>query len=78
MATAMPVRRSATGVPLSWFRSSRSGSTANCVEVAKADGPVLVRDSKDRAGPVLEFAPQAWAAFVDGLTPRPANLRRPR
>jgi len=26
---------------------------------------VAVRDSKDRGGPVLVFAPEAWAAFVD-------------
>ncbi|MFJ2578196.1 DUF397 domain-containing protein [Kitasatospora aureofaciens] len=29
------------------------------------DGAVLVRDSKDKAGPHLTFSPTAWQAFVD-------------
>ncbi|ASW53184.1 DUF397 domain-containing protein [Plantactinospora sp. KBS50] len=42
----------------------------NCVEVAdNLPGRVLVRDSKDRSGPVLTFAPAVWSAFVAG-TPR--------
>ncbi|MDG4835789.1 DUF397 domain-containing protein [Micromonospora sp. WMMD967] len=37
-----------------------------CVEVAdNLPGVVLVRDSKDRSGPVLTFAPAAWRGFVD-------------
>jgi ABC-type amino acid transport substrate-binding protein len=49
-----------------WRRSSRSGSAdSNCVEVALAhDDSVGVRDSKDQAGPVLEFSPQQWSAFI--------------
>ncbi|GGM29956.1 MULTISPECIES: DUF397 domain-containing protein [Micromonospora] len=30
-------------------------------------GVVGVRDSKDRAGAVLAFAPTRWRAFVDAL-----------
>ncbi|MFV2019531.1 DUF397 domain-containing protein [Micromonospora sp. LOL_023] len=29
---------------------------------------MLVRDSKDVAGPVLTFGPAAWSAFVTELT----------
>lgn len=47
-----------------WVKSSYSGSEANCVEVAVPDG-VLVRDTKDRGGPVLRFAPAAWRLFAD-------------
>ena len=47
---------------LAWRTSSFSGSEANCVEVAARDG-VLVRDTKDTAGPVLRFSPAAWRAF---------------
>lgn len=44
-------------------RSSNGGDT--CVEVAdNLPGIVGVRDSKDRQGPVLTFAPTAWQAFV--------------
>jgi hypothetical protein len=45
------------------IRSSNNGG--NCVEVAdNLPGRVLVRDSKDRAGGTLSFAPGAWRAFV--------------
>lgn len=49
-----------------WRTSSRStDSGGNCVEVAdNLPGVVLVRDSKDRSGPTLAFAPTAWRAFV--------------
>ncbi|MDG4806826.1 DUF397 domain-containing protein [Micromonospora sp. WMMD1120] len=49
-----------------WRTSTRStDSGGNCVEVAdNVPGVVLVRDSKDRSGPVLTFAPNAWRGFV--------------
>jgi len=48
-----------------WRKSSYSGNGGNdCVEVA-ASGRVLVRDTKDRTGPMLRFSPQAWRRFAD-------------
>ncbi|MGV9628903.1 DUF397 domain-containing protein [Streptomyces olivaceoviridis] len=48
-----------------WFKSSYStGNGGECVEVAAVPSAVLVRDSKDSAGPVLSLGPKAWAEFV--------------
>jgi hypothetical protein len=51
-----------------WFKSSRSHSGKECVEVAwlKA-GHVGVRDSKNPDGPALVFTPGEWTAFTGGV-----------
>ena len=50
-----------------WKKSTRSGTSGgDCVEVAdNLPGVIAVRDSKDSAGPVLAFDPQAWRSFVE-------------
>ncbi|WP_430503366.1 DUF397 domain-containing protein [Micromonospora trifolii] len=46
--------------------SSNNGGA--CVEVAdNLPGLVLVRDSKDRDGGALAFAPTAWSSFVGAV-----------
>ncbi|MDM4719591.1 DUF397 domain-containing protein [Micromonospora sp. WMMA1363] len=51
-----------------WRKSSRSNNGGECVEVTdNLPGIVGLRDSKDPTGPVLAFAPDAWAAFVAGV-----------
>ncbi|MEQ4301343.1 DUF397 domain-containing protein [Plantactinospora sp. B6F1] len=52
-----------------WRKSTRSGDNGGeCVEVADNLADVVaVRDTKDRTGPVLAFAPYAWSAFVAGV-----------
>ena len=52
----------ATG-ELVWRKSSYSGGNGECVEVA-ATAQVLVRDSKNPAGPILAFDHLAWRAFL--------------
>jgi hypothetical protein len=53
-----------------WRKSSYSGGNGGgCVEVgvqAQASH-VLVRDTKDRQGPVLRFTPGAWQRFKDAV-----------
>lgn len=51
-----------------WRKSMRSLQPNNeCVEVADVPDGVLVRDSKDPAGPVLEFDAASWTSFVRAL-----------
>ena len=50
---------------LNWRKSSYSGNNGgDCVEAGSTPGRVLVRDTKDRAGAVLAFAPKAWREFA--------------
>jgi hypothetical protein len=49
------------------FRKSSFCGSSACVEVAQADGDVLVRDSKDPAVPPLRFTADEWAAFTAGV-----------
>ncbi|MGW3787003.1 DUF397 domain-containing protein [Micromonospora chokoriensis] len=55
-----------------WRTATRSSNNGgDCVEVAdNLPGRVLVRDSKDRDGGTLAFAPAAWSSFVK-------DVRRP-
>lgn len=51
-----------------WRKSTYSGGNGGgCIEVGKGDDAVAVRDTRDRAGAVLKFAPQAWAEFTKSL-----------
>ena len=47
-----------------WRTSSYSGNGGACVEVAAAPDGVLVRDSKDLAGPTLAVTTAQWRAFL--------------
>ncbi len=48
-----------------WHRSSYSGQSGNCVEVARnLPGLVAIRDSKTPGGPKLLVSPAAWQAFL--------------
>ena len=53
---------------VTWRKSSYSGGNGGgCVEVGAHPKParVLVRDTKDRNGPVLRFTPGTWQRFAD-------------
>jgi hypothetical protein len=51
---------------VSWRKSSYSGNNGgNCLEAGSVPGTVLVRDTKDRHGPVLSLSEDTWRAFAD-------------
>ncbi|GGL35252.1 DUF397 domain-containing protein [Nocardia jinanensis] len=51
-----------------WFKSSHSGASNECVEVAWLDGGrVGVRDSKNPVGPALLFTSDDWKFFTAAL-----------
>jgi Domain of unknown function (DUF397) len=51
-----------------WLKSSLSYGNGNCVEVAGLpEGAVAVRNSRDVTGPMLQFTPDEWNAFLGGV-----------
>ncbi|MBJ6645771.1 DUF397 domain-containing protein [Streptomyces sp. BSE7-9] len=51
-----------------WRKSSHSGDSSNCVEIATTPTAVLIRDSKTTPGPRLDLSPTTWVAFLAHLT----------
>lgn len=47
-----------------WRKSSYSGDSSNCVEMATTPTAVLVRDSKASGGARLAFPRSVWADFL--------------
>jgi hypothetical protein len=60
-----------------WRKSARS-SANGCVEVGLVDDQIVVRDSKDREGPVLLFTAHEWEAFLGGARDGEFELKRLR
>ena len=49
---------------LHWRKSTYSGDSSNCVEVATTPTAVHIRDSKHPVGPRLTVSGSAWTHFV--------------
>jgi hypothetical protein len=50
---------------VTWRKSSHStGGGGECVELARLDSLIAVRDSKNPTGPVLTFSGPAFRAFL--------------
>lgn len=47
-----------------WLKSSASADGGNCVEVACWESSVLVRDSGDQTGAIIQFSPAQWRGFI--------------
>ncbi|MFE4205349.1 DUF397 domain-containing protein [Streptomyces goshikiensis] len=63
----------ASTLAVTWWKSSRSDTGAQCVECGIVDAGrqmVAVRDSKAPAGPALLFSFDALGALVDGIKSR--------
>jgi hypothetical protein len=52
---------------LVWYKSSFSGASGDCVEVALTSDRVLVRDSESPGGPLLSFTFTQWDCFLEGV-----------
>jgi len=55
-----------------WKKSSYSGNSGNCVEVADLGQAVAVRDSKEPEGPVLVMSSEEWLLTIRRI--RQGNL----
>ena len=49
---------------LKWRKSRRSWNNGACVEAASLPGAVVVRDSQDAGGLVVDYPSMAWRSFV--------------
>jgi Domain of unknown function (DUF397) len=51
-----------------WRKSSYSGTNGgDCVEAADVAGSILVRDTTDRGGVILDISPDEWHRFTATL-----------
>lgn len=51
---------------LQWRTARSSAGNGACVEVAPANGKILIRDSKDQSGPIIQYSARSWQAFLGG------------
>jgi Domain of unknown function (DUF397) len=50
---------------LIWRKSRASADQGACVEMASIRASVLVRDSRNRSGPVLVVAARSWCELIE-------------
>jgi len=61
-----------------WQKSSYSGQSGNCVEVARnLPGLVAVRDSRQPDGVELVVSQETWRAFISTIRPEGAAVSVP-
>ncbi|WP_406100506.1 DUF397 domain-containing protein [Streptomyces canus] len=66
---------------LQWQKSTYSGDSSNCLEIAATPAFIHIRDSKSAEGPQLAFQPPAWSLFIFHATadrhPHPSLAAQP-
>jgi hypothetical protein len=60
----MTMSPSAQG-PSAWRKSSKCANT-ECVEIAREQDMILLRDSKSPETPALRYTPEEFRAFLEG------------
>jgi Domain of unknown function (DUF397) len=60
----MPGRHGRRCAP-DWRKSTFSGDSGSCTEIACAEQSVLVRDSRNPSGTVLQFSADQWSSFMN-------------
>lgn len=65
----MTVIPNSSSAGFEWTKSTYSGGSNDCVEVAPSAIPAAlpVRDSKQPAGPAVVFDDTTWGLFVDAV-----------
>lgn len=51
---------------LNWRKAMRSVNAGACAEVASAAGVVVVRDSQDPLGLLIQYPAGSWRTFLSG------------
>jgi hypothetical protein len=64
---------SASDVAVLLWRVSSWSNSSGCIEVANSATTVFVRDSKNRDGGALSFAPTAWEGFINTIRTEPQD-----
>ena len=55
-----------------WQKSTYSGDSSNCLEIATTPTTIRVRDSKTTRSPQLVFQSSAWALFLSHAASHPS------
>jgi Domain of unknown function (DUF397) len=61
---------------LQWRKARGSANNGACLEAAPVAGTVLIRDSKDRNGIVIQFSGTSWRMFVQAAKGGRYDLER--
>ena len=49
------------------WRKARFCGSGECIEVSELNGMVVMRDSKNPHGPMLQYTVEEWRSFVRGI-----------